>query len=132
MSVGERIAARRRELALSQAGLAAATGVSRSAVAQWETDRSGQVRGNLSRIAAALDVSVEVLLHGPAARGGEAVTSDELALLRLYRVCPPAARATLLRDMLQLTRSPTIASAGSLDMVDASGGPPVGTPDPQL
>ena len=49
-SMGERIAGLRRERGLSQAGLAAATGVSRSPVAQWETDRAGQVSGNLSRI----------------------------------------------------------------------------------
>ena len=119
MSVGERIAALRRELGLSQAGLAAATGVSRSAVAQWETDRSGQVRGNLSRIAAALDVSVETLLHGAAARGGEAVTGDELALLRLYRACSPAARATLLRDALRRARPSVEQDAGA----DTAGGP---------
>ncbi len=98
MSVGERIAKLRRERGLSQAGLAAATGVSRSAVAQWETDRAGQIRGNLSRIAAVLDVSVEVLLHGAAARGGDGLMGDELALLRLYRACSPADRAALLRE----------------------------------
>jgi transcriptional regulator with XRE-family HTH domain len=104
-SVGERIAALRRERGLSQASLAAATGVSRSAVAQWETDRAGQVTGNLSRIAQALDVSVEVLLHGEAARGPAGLTGDELALLRLYRLCDPQARAELLRTVRKLARS---------------------------
>ena len=98
MSVGERIAALRRGRGLSQADLASATGVSRSAVAQWETNRAGQVRGNLSRIADALDVSVEVLLHGGTARDGAGLKGDELALLRLYRVCSPADRAELLRQ----------------------------------
>ena len=97
MSVGERIASLRRERGISQAGLAAATGVSRSAVAQWETDRAGQVSGNLSRIAKALGVSVEVLLHGAAAREGEGLRGDELALLRLYRTCGPEERAEVLR-----------------------------------
>lgn len=96
-SLGERIAALRRDRGLSQAALAAATGVSRSAVAQWETDRTGQVTGNLSRIAQVLDVSVEVLLHGDAARGPEGLTGDELALLRLYRVCGAEGRADVLR-----------------------------------
>ena len=105
MSVGERIAALRRERGLSQADLAAATGVSRSAVAQWETDRAGQVSGNLSRIAAVLDVSVEVLLHGPAARGPEGLTGDELALLRLYRQCGEADRAALLREARRMGKA---------------------------
>ena len=104
MSVGERIASLRRERGISQAGLAAATGVSRSAVAQWETDRAGQVSGNLSRIAKALDVSVEVLLHGAAARGPEGLRGDELALLRLYRVCGPNEQAEMLRVARRLAR----------------------------
>jgi transcriptional regulator with XRE-family HTH domain len=102
MSIGERIAALRRERGMSQADLAAATGVSRSAVAQWETDRAGQISGNLSRIASVLDVSAEVLLHGPAARGPDGLTGDELALLRLYRQCGEADRAALLREAHRL------------------------------
>ncbi len=104
-SLGERIAVFRRERGLSQAGLAAATGVSRSAVAQWETDRAGQVSGNLSRIAQVLDVSLEVLLHGEAARGGGGLTGDELALLRLYRVCGSQDRAEVLRLARRLARA---------------------------
>ena len=103
-SVGERIAELRRERGLSQANLAAATGVSRSAVAQWETDRAGQVSGNLSRIAKVLDVSLEVLLHGDAARGPEGLKGDELALLRLYRACRGEARAEVLRLARRLAR----------------------------
>ena len=107
MSIGARIAELRRERGMSQAALAAATGVSRSAVAQWETDRAGQVSANLSRIAAVLDVSVEVLLHGPAARGPEGLASDELALLRLYRQCSEPNRAELLRDARRRSRPST-------------------------
>ena len=104
VSLGERIAALRRERGWSQAALAEATGVSRSAVAQWETDRSGQVSGNLSRIAQVLDVSLEVLLHGEAARGPDGLSGDELALLRLYRACGPGQRAELLRGARRLAR----------------------------
>ncbi len=105
-SLGERIAALRHERGMSQAVLAAATGVSRSAVAQWETDRAGQVSGNLSRIAQVLDVSLEVLLHGEAARGPEGLTGDELALLRLYRLCEGEQRAEVLRLARRLSRAP--------------------------
>ena len=105
-SMGERIAGLRRERGLSQAELAAAMGVSRSAVAQWETDRAGQVTGNLARIAQLLDVSVEVLLHGDAARSPQGLTGDELALLRLYRACSAEWRSELLRTARRLARMP--------------------------
>ncbi len=111
-SLGLRIALLRRERGLSQAGLAAATGVSRSAVAQWETDRAGQMTGNLSRIAQALDVSVEVLLHGDEARAPAGLTGDELALLRLYRVCADDSRAELLRAARRLAREAGGVGAG--------------------
>ncbi len=108
MSIGVRIAAARRERGMSQAALAAATGVSRSAVAQWETDRAGQVTGNLARIASALDVPVEFLLDGPAARGPDGLIGDELALLRLYRQCDEAGRSELLRAARKLARLPQV------------------------
>ena len=101
-TVGERIAALRRAAGLSQADLAERTGVSRSAVAQWETDRAGQMRDNLARIAAALDVSVEVLLQGDRARGLLVTMGDELALVRLYRDCSVRDRGKLLRLARQM------------------------------
>ena len=105
-SVGTRIRTLRRERGLTQDELAVATGVSRSAVAQWETDRAGQVRGNLTRIADVLGIGVEVLLHGAASRSvAEASGGDELALLRLYRECDPEDRAFLLRTARKLART---------------------------
>ena len=106
MSVGARIAVWRRQRGMSQAALAEAAGVSRSAVAQWETDRAAQVSGNLSRVACALDVSAELLLHGDTGRSADALQGDELALLRLYRACPPPARADLLRQARRWAREP--------------------------
>ena len=104
-SVGARIRDYRRQQGWTQDQLAIATGVSRSAVAQWETDRAGQLRDNISRIAAALGITVEVLLHGPAARAAaRADSGDELALLRLYRECDPEDRAFLLRTARKLAR----------------------------
>ena len=103
-TIGERIAALRRERGLSQARLAEATGVSRSAVAQWETDRAGQYSGHLARIAQALDVSVELLLHGHDARSSGGLSSDELALLRLYRLCSPDLRSEILRTVRKCAR----------------------------
>ncbi len=104
--VGARIRAARQARGLTQSALAEAVGVTRSAVAQWETDRAGQVRGNLTRIAAALGVSVQFLLQGPdAAEPERPENATELALLRLYRACNEDDRAFLLRTATRLARA---------------------------
>lgn len=104
--VGARIRAARQARGMTQAELAAAVGVTRSAVAQWETERAGQVRANLTRIASVLGVSVQFLLeteHGHAPEQPENAT--ELALLRLYRACTEDDRAFLLRTATRLART---------------------------
>lgn len=103
-SVGTRIRNRRRALGMTQEDLAAACEVSRSAVAQWETDRAGQLRDNITRIADALGTTVEVLLHGD--RPGADLTGDELALLRLYRNCSTEDRGFLVRTARRLAAIP--------------------------
>lgn len=104
--VGARIQAARRAAGLTQEGLASAVGVSRSAVAQWETERAGQVGANLARVAAVLAVSSEHLLTGgvPADGGLAAESGPELALLRLYRGLGEADRAHLMRTAVLLSR----------------------------
>jgi transcriptional regulator with XRE-family HTH domain len=103
--IGTRIRAARRERGLTQDELADQVGVSRSAVAQWETGRTGQVTGNLSRIAGVLEVNVEFLMFGDDKRAvGDVRQGDELALLRLYRECDPDDRQMLLRTARRLAR----------------------------
>jgi transcriptional regulator with XRE-family HTH domain len=105
-SVGARIRAARAARGWTQDALAEAVGVSRSAVAQWETDRAGQLRDTIPRIAEALGVSVEHLLTGEDRHAPrEAATGDELALLRLYRECDPEDRQFLLRTARKLART---------------------------
>ena len=105
--VGERIRDVRRERGWTQDELAVAVGVSRSAVAQWETGRAGQLSANLSRIAGALGVGVEFLLHGSDKLApNAAATGDEWALLRLYRECSPADRTMLVRMARRLAATP--------------------------
>jgi transcriptional regulator with XRE-family HTH domain len=105
-SSGARIRAARLERGWTQDDLAAAVGVSRSAVAQWETDRAGQLRANLTRIAEALGISLEHLLYGEDKRAPAlAAQADELALLRLYRQCAPEDRQILLRTAQRLGRA---------------------------
>jgi transcriptional regulator with XRE-family HTH domain len=103
--IGTRIRAARQQRSLTQDELADQVGVSRSAVAQWETGRTGQVTGNLSRIAGVLEINVEYLLYGDDKRAATEVRQgDELALLRLYRECEPDDRQMLLRTARRLAR----------------------------
>jgi transcriptional regulator with XRE-family HTH domain len=93
-----RIRDTRRSLGLTQDELARRVGVSRSAIAQWETDRTGQIRANLTRVAAVLGVSVGYLLTGETESAAVSVeTADERALLNLYRQIREPGRAELLR-----------------------------------
>jgi transcriptional regulator with XRE-family HTH domain len=100
-TVGTRIRDVRREHGWTQDDLAHAVGVSRSAVAQWETDRAGQIRDNLSRIADVLGVSSEYLLMG---REPQASSADELAMLRIYRDATIEDRQLLLRLARRLVK----------------------------
>lgn len=97
-SIGRRIREVRQARGWTQDQLAVAVDVSRSAVAQWETGRAGQLTANLTRIAAVLDVGVEFLMHGSHRQAGEEIRlGDEIALLRLYRECMPEDRQMVLR-----------------------------------
>lgn len=100
--IGERIRTTRQERRITQEDLAGAVGVSRSAVAQWETGRSGQITGNLARIAQVLGVGVEFLMQGGSSGIPEASSADEIAILRLYRDCAPEDRQILLRTARRL------------------------------
>jgi transcriptional regulator with XRE-family HTH domain len=101
--IGTRIAAARRARGLTQGELADRLGVTRSAVAQWETGRAGQVTGTLSRIAEVLDVAVESLLEGEDRRAPlHAGNAEETAMLRLFRACGPDDRQILLRTARRL------------------------------
>jgi transcriptional regulator with XRE-family HTH domain len=105
-SIGMRIRTAREEQGWTQDQLAAEVGVSRSAVAQWETGRAGQVTTNLTRVAAALGLGVEHLMYGrDKLAPGQISRGDELALLRLYRECSPEDRQLLLRTARRLAKS---------------------------
>jgi transcriptional regulator with XRE-family HTH domain len=104
--IGARIAAARRERGWTQGELAEKVGVSRSAVAQWETGRAGQVTVNLSRIAAVLEVGVEHLMNGDNKRAPvQAINAEETAMLRLFRACTANDRQILLQTARRLSRN---------------------------
>jgi transcriptional regulator with XRE-family HTH domain len=104
--VGSRIRAARLARGMTQQDLATLVGVTRSAVAQWETERAGQLRGHLARISAALGVPVQFLLDGSTPPLTEMPENNtEVALLRLYRTCTEEDRAFLLRTATRLSRT---------------------------
>ena len=105
VQIGARIRDARQDKGWTQERLAASVGVSRSAVAQWETGRAGQLTGHLSRIAEVLDVGIEHLTHGRTRRApSHSGSGDELAVLRIYRELPPDDRQLLLRTARRLAR----------------------------
>jgi transcriptional regulator with XRE-family HTH domain len=101
-----RIRAARLAQGLTQEQLARAVGVTRSAVAQWETGRAGQVGSNLARIARALGTGAAHLLSGEQEAGAAplALRGDEMALLRAYRDCTTEDRALLVRTAIRFAR----------------------------
>ena len=104
--VAARIRAARHAQGLTQEQLAQAVGVTRSAVAQWETGRAGQIGSNLARIAKALGTSAAHLLSGEQEAGAAPLPlhSDEMVLLRAYRDCTIEDRALLVRTAVRLAR----------------------------
>ncbi len=61
MSLGVFISKRRKHMKLTQEELAAKVGVSKSAIAKWETDGGIPDRDNLKRLSEILNVSVDDL-----------------------------------------------------------------------
>ncbi|MDR3656868.1 MAG: helix-turn-helix domain-containing protein [Mycobacterium sp.] len=104
--LASRIRAARLAQGLTQEQLAHAVGVTRSAVAQWETGRAGQVGNNLVRIARVLGTSAAYLLSGDQDAGAAPLPlrGDEMALLRAYRDCTTEDRALLVRTAVRLAR----------------------------
>jgi transcriptional regulator with XRE-family HTH domain len=100
-SVGQRIRALRLANNLTQNEVAHQLGVSRSAITQWETDRSGQVRKNLERIAKVLGTSPAYLVSGETG----SLQDDELILMHLYRSCASEDQKILVSTAKRLARS---------------------------
>ena len=98
-TVGARIRAMRMANNMTQDDFAAKLGVSRSAIAQWETDRAGQVRENMDRIAKVLKTSVAYLISGETG----SLQGDEQALMRLYRACSKEDRKLLTETAKRLS-----------------------------
>ena len=116
---GARIRTVRRARGLTQEELAMATGVSRSAVAQWETGRAG-CGGRLRVIAAALDVPLRELQTparaAAAARApveDRAITASEQEFVRLLRLLDGDDQACLFQLARRLAMPSVIDGSGS-------------------
>lgn len=96
-ALGERIAQARAERGVSQADLARAIAVSRSAVTQWESGRSEPSSANLRRISEFLEVSIEWLSAGRGERAQHPMALNSSAEGELLdpKHLPPAARPLL-------------------------------------
>jgi len=82
--MGARIKFAREKMGLTQMQVAQTLGVTRNAIAQWESDRSAPATGRLGRLAGRLGVPVDWLLEKPPqAAGSEAVGTAMAADLRL-------------------------------------------------
>lgn len=100
-TVGERIRAMRLANKMTQEDFAAKLGVSRSAIAQWETDRAGQVRANMERIAKVLKTSVGYLASGEAG----SLQGEEQTLMRLYRECSKEDQKLMMQTAARLANA---------------------------
>lgn len=86
MSIGERLRTLRERAKLGQADIAAVADVSIPTVSEWENNRKKPGRVRLEPLAKLLNVSVDYLLTGEAARMSERTeTAEEESLLRLFR-----------------------------------------------
>jgi transcriptional regulator with XRE-family HTH domain len=81
--LGERIKFAREKMGLSQSQVALTLGVTRNAIAQWETDRSAPATGRLSTLAGRLGVTLDWLLEKLPESGTDAVGIAMAADLRL-------------------------------------------------
>lgn len=104
--VGNRVQQARARKAMRQSDLARALGVSRSAVANWESGSARPSSENLGKIALATDCGIDWLATGRGAPTDDLLACsdvdlvyepDERALLRAYRSSLPGARRLLLQ-----------------------------------
>lgn len=87
MTIGQRIAQKRKELGLSQEGLGEQLGVSRQAIYKWESDASLPEIDKLITLSKIFSVSVGWLLGveetpAPAETGGRELTEGQLAMVQ--------------------------------------------------
>ena len=88
MTLGQRIAALRKEKGLSQEGLGELVGVSRQAVSKWEADKTVPDVNNCIAMSRVFGISLAGLLEveeslgdGAERTGGEQLSEEQLAMV---------------------------------------------------
>ena len=105
MSIGSRIKQARQAAGISQAELAEAMGITRSACSQWESDLgTGPRRERLERLASELGVTYQWLATGKDAQSHSGIaeevpaylTTEQSELLQLFKGLKPRQRKALI------------------------------------
>ncbi|AKR47798.1 transcriptional regulator [Acetobacter pasteurianus] len=95
IDLGQRIKILRKSAGLTQQQVADALGVSRPAIAFWETGREGSARKHIPKLAALFNVDPEIFLTGYVQEDIELViTPDEHDVIRLYRMLDPSRKVS--------------------------------------
>lgn len=95
VDLGQRMKILRRAAGLTQQQVADALGVSRPAIAFWETGREGSARKHIPKLAALFGVEPEIFLTGYVqADIALTVSPDEYDMLRLYRMLDPSRKVS--------------------------------------
>ncbi|GAN69764.1 helix-turn-helix domain-containing protein [Acetobacter orleanensis] len=93
--LGQRMKILRKAARLTQQQVADALGVSRPAIAFWETGREGSARKHIPKLAALFGVEPEIFLTGYVQEDiALTVTPDEYDVLRLYRMLDPSRKVS--------------------------------------
>ncbi|MCX2561867.1 helix-turn-helix transcriptional regulator [Acetobacter farinalis] len=93
--LGQRMKILRKAAGLTQQQVADALGVSRPAIAFWETGREGSARKHIPKLAALFGVEPEIFLTGYVQEDiALTVTPDEYDIVRLYRMLDPSRKVS--------------------------------------
>ena len=96
MEIGDLIRARRRDAGLSQRGLAAALGLTASAIAHWELGNTTPTHGNMQALRRLIGLAGDLGVSPSAPYTGQIVEdADELALLGFWRSLSAGKRLAL-------------------------------------
>lgn len=121
MTTGQRIKAARKNAGLTQKELGQRLGVAYQTLAQWENDLRNPKPDTLQRIAAALDVSIYMLLDDDEkelyrqaevnfvlanVKAGYKFTTDEKLLVRLFHTLNDAGKDAAIDRVSDLTEIP--------------------------